>query len=152
MVKVIKAVYDEYDFPWYPDGYHKDLYDLDAYYRDHGDIFYLAELDGQPVGTAALEHFSEVPEGDDRRVAGADCSVERLYVVPEARRAGVGSALMQKVIVDARNGGRKRMEVWTDKRFEAAHKLYERLGAKVVAERLCDDPEKSPEWGMALDL
>lgn len=152
VVRVIKTVYDEYGFPWYPEGYHKDLYDLDGHYRDQGDAFYIAELDGEPVGTAALEHFDRVADDAPRRVGGADCSVERLYVVPEARREGVASALMRRVIEDARAAGRTRMEIWSDKRFEGAHRLYERLGAAVVAERLCDDPEESPEWGLALDL
>ncbi|RYG36429.1 GNAT family N-acetyltransferase [bacterium] len=151
VIHVIKTVYDEFGFPWYPEGYHVDLYDLDAHYRDHGDTFYLAELDGQPVGTAALELFPKI-ERELRRVPGVDCSVERLYVLPSIRRAGVATALMNRVIEDARAAGRTRMEIWTDKNFTAAHALYQRLGAEVVAERLCDDPEESPEWGMALNL
>jgi hypothetical protein len=30
--------------------------------------------------------------------------------------------------------------------------LYERLGARVEAERVHDDPDSSHEWGLVLDL
>jgi GNAT superfamily N-acetyltransferase len=152
VVRVIKAVYDEYGFPWYPEGYHADLYALERSYAAEGNLFLVAEIDGRMVGTAALERFSRLPEGAPRRVAGADCSVERLYVHPEGRRQGVGSALMERIVAEARARGCGRMEIWTDKRFEDAHRLYGRLGAVAAGERLCDDPEESPEWGMAIDL
>jgi hypothetical protein len=44
------------------------------------------------------------------------------------------------------------MEIWSDKRFAEAHALYRSLGAKLVGERICHDPEQSPEWGFLLDL
>lgn len=159
IVRVIRAVYDEFGFPWEEEGYHADLYDIEASYNAHGDKFYVAEWDGQVVGTGALELFERL-EGTDGvtkrdgyiRVAGADCSIERLYVHADGRRRGVGRAVMQRVIAGARDAGRKRMEIWSDKRFNDAHRLYEKLGARIVGERLCDDPELSPEFGLALDL
>lgn len=44
------------------------------------------------------------------------------------------------------------MEIWSDKRFVEAHRLYQRLGAFVVADRICSDPDNSPEWGLLLPL
>jgi hypothetical protein len=44
------------------------------------------------------------------------------------------------------------MELWSDKRFEDAHRLYQKLGARVVGERICHDPDQSPEWGLAIDF
>lgn len=159
VVRVIRAVYDEYGFPWEEEGYHADLYDIEASYQAHGDKFYVAEWEGHVVGTGALELFPKVngtvgvSERDGYiRVAGADCSIERLYVHADGRRRGVGRAVMERVIADARESGRTRMEIWSDKRFTEAHRLYEKLGARVVGERLCDDPELSPEYGLALDL
>jgi len=155
VVHVIKAVYDEYGFPWIPDGYHADLYDLEGSYDAMGDEFFLAELDGIPVGTAALEVFPVVPAGVVTplvRIEGCDCSIERLYVHPSARRKRVGQSLMQHVMDRARELGRTQMEIWSDVTFLEAHTLYEKFGASVVANRLCDDPDESPEYGLSLRL
>jgi GNAT superfamily N-acetyltransferase len=155
VVHVIKIVYDEYGFGWYPDGYHADLYALDAAYWQQGDEFYVAYLDGQPVGTVAVEFFPQIPVGVQEplvRIAGCDCSLERLYVLPSARGTGIGRRLTEHVMQRARERGATRMEIWSDVLFEAAHRLYERLGAVQVSERLCDDPLQSPEVGLVLKL
>jgi putative acetyltransferase len=155
VVRVIKAVYDEYGFEWDPEGYHADLYDLDGYYTRRGDRFYVALQDGVVQGTGALELFPAHPAEFANplpRIEGCDCSIERVYVHPEARRQGIGLAITQRVIQDARDLGRSKMESWSDKRFTEAHLLYQKMGAEVVAERICDDPEESPEWGLALRL
>jgi len=155
VIRVIKAVYDEYGFDWDPEGYHSDLYSLEESYAARGDFFYVGVFDGEVFGTAALELFDEIPAGlvaPMVRIAGCDCSIERVYVDPLARRKGIGRALSEHVIAEAKQRGRWQMEIWTDKRFTEAHLLYQSLGAEIVAERLCDDPEQSPEWGMVLRL
>jgi putative acetyltransferase len=155
VIRVIKAVYDEYGFDWDPEGYHSDLYSLEESYAARGDFFYVGVFDGEVRGTAALEIFTEIPSGIVApmvRIAGSDCSIERVYVDPLARRKGIGRALSEYVIAEAKGRGRRQMEIWTDKRFTEAHRLYQSLGAEIVAERLCDDPEQSPEWGMMLRL
>lgn len=160
VVRVIKAVFDEYGFSWESDGYHADLYDIEGFYDRVGDAFFVAERDGMIVGTAAVEYFPAIPgeigeiiERDGYiRVCGADCSMERVYVAPEARRGGVGSALIRRMMEEAANHGGRVMELWSDKKFGDAHRLYGKFGAIVVGERLCDDPEQSPEWGLALPL
>jgi putative acetyltransferase len=161
IARVIKAVYDEYGFTWDEEDYHADLFDLDRYYFSQGHLFWIAEdHEGRAIGTVALELFERVPgeagevvEADgERRLAGADCALQRLYVHPEARRSGVGSELLNTVIEEARLRGRELMEIWSDKRFEGAHRLYERLGAINVGDRICHDPDQSPEWGLILKL
>lgn len=159
--EVIKAVYDEYGFTWDPETYHADLYDLDGFYLGRGDLFWVAETDGRIVGTVALEFFEAIPgevgavvELADGlpRVGGTDCSLERLYVHPAARRSGVGSALVRHVLDEARRRGHSCLEMWSDKRFGDAHRLYGRFGAEVVGDRICDDPDVSPEWGLIVRL
>jgi putative acetyltransferase len=59
---------------------------------------------------------------------------------------------MKAVLAEAKKNGRSTMELWSDKRFTDAHRLYERFGAKVVGERICHDPDKSPEWGLVLPV
>jgi len=156
---VIRTVYDEYGWPWYPGDYHKDLYDIQAAYFDHGGKFWVAEVDGKVVGTTALEVFDRFPGTEGQTIvdgtirgAGCDCSVERLYLLAECRGTGIGSALWKQTIAGARELGRTRMEIWSDKRLVEAHGMYEKYGAVRIGDRLCHDPEQSPEWGMVLDL
>lgn len=156
VVDVIGTVFDEYSFTWEEDGYHKDLYDIEAHYER----FFVAEMDRRVVGTIGLELFDTIPgpagtlgEHDGFiRVQGADCSLERLYVHPDARRHGIGRALIDHVISEARKEGRTAMELWSDKRFGDAHRLYGRTGARVVGDRICHDPDQSPEWGLIIEL
>jgi putative acetyltransferase len=75
-----------------------------------------------------------------------------MYVHPEARRQGIGAALIDQVVSTAKSENRAAMELWSDKRFVDAHRLYQRFGAKVVGQRICHDPDQSPEWGLMIDL
>jgi putative acetyltransferase len=160
VVRVIRAVFDEFEFTWDEQEYHADLYNLDHHYTSRGWPFFVAEIDGEVVGTVALGVFDPVP-GDIGcktlvngvvRVGGADCSLERLYVHPRARRQGVGKELLERTLDEARRQGRTLMELWSDKRFEEAHRLYQRLGATIVGDRICHDPDQSPEWGLTIRL
>jgi putative acetyltransferase len=161
IVRVIRAVYDEYGFTWDPPGYHADLYDLQGHYLDRGHAFWVGEQeDGLIVGTIAMEFFDRLPGepgsavviADTVRLCGCDCALERFYVHPTARRQGLGSALMEAVLQDTRERGRRCVEIWSDKRFVDAHRLYGRWGATAVSERICHDPDQSPEWGLILRL
>jgi GNAT superfamily N-acetyltransferase len=160
IVEVVRTVYDEYGFTWDAEGYHHDLYDIRGHYLDAGHGFWVAEdASGRVIGTVALHRFERLPLGEalvlvegQARVAAADCSLERLYVVPDARGSGVGHSLFSTTIEAAPREGRSRMEIWSDKRFEAAHRLYVRHGAEIVGDRICQDPDHSPEWGLRLDL
>jgi putative acetyltransferase len=160
-VDVIKAVYDEYGFTWDKAAYHADLYDLEGAYLSIGNLFWIAEnADGRAIGTVALEHFETLPgtpghliqfEGQSR-ITGCSCGLMRLYVKPDARKVGAGSALLNQAIFAARESGQNFMEIWSDKRFAEAHRLYKKFGARIVGDRICDDPDESPEWGLILGL
>ncbi|MBI1757021.1 MAG: GNAT family N-acetyltransferase [Fimbriimonas ginsengisoli] len=160
ILDVVESVYVEYGFTWEPDGYNADLTDVEGHYFARGNPFWVAEVEGRVLGTVALDLFARIPgirggttlHHEKVRVCDADCSVERLYVHPDARRMGLGSSLMESTITTARNKGRDTMEAWSDKRLTKAHRLYEKLGAQVVGERICHDPDRSPEWGFLLPL
>ncbi len=138
---VVRAVYEEFGFAWEPDGYHADLADVETSF----DAFWVAELDGRVVGCAGIASRTlELP--------GSDCSLERIYVLREARGRGTGAALLDAACAGARERGRARMEIWSDKLLVDAHRLYVRVGARVVAERIGSDPDESAEWGLLLDL
>jgi putative acetyltransferase len=161
VVRVIRAVYDEYGFIWDPAGYHADLYDLQGHYLDRGHAFWVAQQeDGAIIGTVALECFDALPGapgtnlviGNTVRLGGCDCALKRLYVHPQARRQGTGSMLVRTVFEEARRRGRHHLEIWSDKRFPDAHRLYGNFGAVPVAERISHDPDESPEWGLLIRL
>ena len=130
---IVRAVYEEYGFTWDEHGYHADLRDVEAAYA----AFFVAELDGRIVGTAGLSERG---------------SLERLYVLPEARGAGAGSALLAAVADEARGaatiGSRSG-------RTSASRTRTGSTGARarvVVGERVHDDPDTSHEWGLVLEL
>lgn len=156
---VVEAVFREYGFTWDPDDYCADLYDLESHYLQNG-AFWVAETEAGIVGTCGLELFPALPDSDTDlielagkvRAAGADCSLERLYVLPQARRMGIGRALFDEAVQYARAGGRRKMEIWSDVLLTKAHAMYEALGAKRLGQRRCDDPDNSLEWGMRFDL
>lgn len=158
--RVIKTVYDEYGFTWDPDEYHKDLFDLDHYFNRKGGGFWVAEHEGRVVGTIGLTTFPALPgergtiieHKGKRRIAQADCEFWRLYIVKEARGLKLGRALSETIMDAARQRGCKLMEIWSDKNFRDAHALYAKLGATTIGERICDDPDEAPEWGMMLPL
>jgi len=161
VVEVVRAVYDEFGFTWEAEGYHADLYDLETHYLRAGHAFFVSESEeGKIVGSAALKVFDPIvgPFGEasnlngKRRIGGTDCSLDRLYVLPSMRRSGIGTALFQAVLDEARARERKAMEIWSDKRFVDAHRLYGRFGAKTITDRILDDPDQSPEWGLLLVL
>jgi len=130
---VVRAVYDEYGFTWDERGYHADLEDVESSYA----AFFVAERDGEIVGTAGLT---------------AHGSLERLYVLPAARGGGLGSALLTAVVDEARARGHGRLEIWSDKLLVDAHRLYQHHGARIVGARVNDDPDSSHEWGLVIDL
>jgi len=166
--EVVHAVFVEYGFTWEPDGYCADLYDLGSHYLHEHGAFWVAELTkphgsfptGAIVGTCGLEIFPALPDaesglieiGGKVRAAGADCSLERLYVRPEIRRMGLGRALLATSVTEAKRAGCRRMEIWSDVLLTLAHAMYERYGAERLGQRRLDDPDNSLEWGMRLDL
>ncbi|MEA2590497.1 MAG: putative acetyltransferase [Actinomycetota bacterium] len=157
---VVEAVYAEYGFPWEPEGCQADLYDLGTHYLDRGHLVWVA-TDGVAVqGLVGLKLFDPVPgpagsavEVEEAvRLAGCDAALARLYVHPRARRRGAGTDLLRTALDAARQRGRRAVEIWSDKRLEEAHRLYERFGARPVADRLIFDPDPCEEWGLVVDL
>jgi putative acetyltransferase len=158
--KVVEAVYKEYSFTWDPDTYHADLYDIENCYMTGGSRFWVAEHQGEIVGCAGLLQLAPLPgkagetivHNGTVRAGAADCELMRLYVLDSARGLGLGKALTKTVINQARSNGLTVMEIWSDKLFKEAHSLYERFGAKMIGDRICDDPDEAPEWGMVIEL
>jgi len=77
----------------------------------------LAQQDGAPVGVLLLTAAD-----------GGDWEVAYVGVVPAARGRGVGRELMLKALVEARQGGARRLVLSVDGRNRPAGELYRGLG------------------------
>ncbi|MCU0315689.1 MAG: GNAT family N-acetyltransferase [Fimbriimonadaceae bacterium] len=160
VVEAVKAVYFEYGFTWDPEDYHSDLFNIPGEYLDTGGDFWVAEIAGEVVGCVGLVPHAEIPGAPGTttlhegkiRVSATQGELVRLYVHPNGRGHGLGIALTQTVMTRAKERGLKSLELWSDKHFTHAHAVYRQLGAVIVGERICDDPDEAPEWGMKLDL
>jgi ribosomal protein S18 acetylase RimI-like enzyme len=87
---------------------------------------------GRIVGSVALVlsgDFGEVTTSDE------EAAFRMLVVDPGARGQGIGELLVTTCLERARAAGKRRMVISTDPRMTAAHRLYERMGFRRLAER-----------------
>jgi putative acetyltransferase len=77
----------------------------------------------------------------------AGIELKRLYVHPDARRSGVGSALTSLVVELAAALQVRSVDLWSDTRFADAHRHYERHGwTKQPESRELNDPSDTTEF------
>lgn len=104
--------------------------------------WWVAELDKAIVGSVAI-----VPEND------GVLELKKLYVSSAARRRGLGAHLVALAESEARERNASTMVLWTDTRFEDAHRLYVRLGfVKAPRTRVLNDLSNTIEFHFAKDL
>jgi putative acetyltransferase len=135
VIRVVRRVYDEYAFTWEADGYHRDLYDIETYYLDRGGMFWVLLAEDMVVGCVGVA------------VHGEESELHRMYLFPEFRGRGLGRKMLEAAIEYARAKGCRAMRAWSDVKLTDAHRLYLRSGFVHAGERICDDPDKSREYG-----
>lgn len=77
----------------------------------------------------------------------AAAELRYLYVHPSLRRRGLARELVGLACRHAAAAGRRRVFLWTDTRFEAAHRLYEALGFERCGQRVLHDRNATVEYG-----
>ena len=88
------------------------------------------------MGSAGVERF------DERRA-----ELHRLYLDAEQRGRGTGRALTEAALAWCRTRGIEELILWSDTRFDLAHRLYTRMGFRLTGERtLPDDANQSREY------
>ncbi|PSJ36514.1 bifunctional helix-turn-helix transcriptional regulator/GNAT family N-acetyltransferase [Allosphingosinicella deserti] len=88
------------------------------------DAAWIAELDGEMVGSIFLVHGGTADVG----------KLRLLYVEPHARGLGIGKLLVATCIAHARALGYARLDLWTNSVLVAARGIYERAGFRLVGE------------------
>jgi len=106
--------------------------------------------DGEVVGCVTYVPGLESPLAEE--LVEGEAAVRMLGVHPAAQRQGVGEALMVACIDRARAAGRGRLVLHSTPWMASAHRLYERIGFRRVAERDWTPVPTVPLWGFALDL
>jgi GNAT superfamily N-acetyltransferase len=84
---------------------------------------YVAYVGGEPVGVCAISVEEE------------KASVEHLWVLPDFVGKGIGKALFEHMISRCRDLGVQVLEIESDPNAQG---FYERMGAKVVGERVSE--------------
>jgi N-acetylglutamate synthase-like GNAT family acetyltransferase len=140
ILALIKAVYSEYGCVL--DAEHEDTHLLNPgpYFRERGGDFWVVEEQGKVAATVALTLHNDAGE------------IRCLYVHRSLRRQGWGRRLSKMAMDLARRAGKRRMILWSDTRFVAAHALYRAMGFSQHDTRELHDSNNTVEYGFETAL
>ena len=137
VIALISRVYAEYGFVWDPAVEVPDLLAFERHYAPPHGAFLVMAADDAIVGSVGIE-----------RLPAATAEIHRLYLDAELRGQGRGRALMEAAMDWCREQAIARVVLWSDTRFDQAHRLYDRLGFARTGERvLPDDVNRTREYG-----
>lgn len=123
-------------------GLDADLPQVASHFAAAGGQFWVAEAAGRIVGCAGY-----APAGDGR------IELKRLYIDHAARRQGLASALLRRVVDAARARGAGEVLLWSDTRFGEAHAFYLAHGFRRTGEtRRLNDPSDTTEFCFRMEL
>jgi ribosomal protein S18 acetylase RimI-like enzyme len=124
-LELTKTLFTEYadslDFDLDFQDFEEELAMLPGDYRPPAGCLLLAEYQGEAAGCVAL-----------RDLRGGICEMKRLYVKPEFRRLGIGRALADAIIAEAKKRSYARMRLDTAPSMEAARALYMSVGFREI--------------------
>ena len=94
--------------------------------------FIVAEINNEIVGFCRYtDNINKTPE-----TLEADCELRALYVKPEVKHNGIGKKMFQYAVNEFKNMGKTKMVLWCLKDNVLARKFYEKMGGKIIKERL----------------
>ena len=104
-------------------NFEQELAGLPGHYEPPDGRLLLAEYDGQLAGCVALHKWD-----------GGICEMKRLYLRPSFRGKGLGRAIAEKIIAEARSIGYQRMRLDTiEPLMKDAVEMYRKLGFREIA-------------------
>lgn len=121
-------------------GFEEELGSLPGKYAPPDGDLLLARSDGEAAGCVALRGLDD----------GA-CEMKRMFVEPRFQGLGVGRALGEAVVREARLAGYSSMRLDTSRRQGAALALYRKLGFRDVPAYYALPPELE-EWLVFMEL
>jgi GNAT superfamily N-acetyltransferase len=92
-----------------------ELYALATYYAGQGGALWVAATDAKVAGMIAT-----------RPIANATWEICRVYVHPSHHGSGLGHVLLDRAERHAIAAGAERLALWSDTRFDRAHRFYEK--------------------------
>jgi GNAT superfamily N-acetyltransferase len=115
-IALMSACWDEYPGVVLDvDSEMPELRALASHYACKGGALWTAVADGLVVGmVAAVPHNSGAWE------------ICRVYTLPSLHGSGLGHRLLDRAEAHARNAGATRFMLWSDTRFDRAHRFYEK--------------------------
>ncbi|MCY3559507.1 MAG: GNAT family N-acetyltransferase [Chloroflexi bacterium] len=144
VIELIHRVFDEYGFIWDPEDEFWDLLSEEhafPYRSPIGAFWVMRDKSDAVVGSIAAN-----------RIDGPTVELHRLYLDAHLRGQGLGRRLFETAVAWAREHGAGRIELWSDTRFEDAHRLYERLGYVKSDTRKLNDVNQTVEFKYERDL
>ena len=100
------------------DFFKEDLVDIQTYFLNTGGMFYVAEDEGQIIGTLGL-----------KKIGGDVGYMKRFRVHPDYQGRGIGRRLLEVIIQEMKEHNIPRAFVSSGKKEVVAHHLYESFGA-----------------------
>jgi GNAT superfamily N-acetyltransferase len=123
VIALIGRVFAEYGFAYDPAVEVPDLLRFSAHYEAPRGAFFVVRQGGV-VGSVGVE-----------RLDADTAELHRLYLDAELRGRRIGRALVEVVLDWCRVRKIPRLVLWSDTRFEQAHRLYSRMGFIQTGER-----------------
>jgi putative acetyltransferase len=141
---------------WHKERHREDIHLIDAYFDAEAFEQELASLPGKyvpPRGQLLLATLDGAPAGCValREIDFASCEMKRMFVYPQFHGKGVGYALAEAVIKEARALGYRAMRLDTSIRQDEAKGLYQRMGFKTI-QPYYELPEELRSWLVFMEL
>jgi len=140
ILALIGEVYAEYDCVLDAEREERHLLEPGPYFHAHQGEFWVVEENGTIRATVAVMLHEDAGE------------LKSLYVHPSLRRQGWGRRLTTLAIAYARSEGKRKMVLWSDTRFEDAHRLYRDMGFREMGVRELHDSNNSVEYGFEMAI
>jgi ribosomal protein S18 acetylase RimI-like enzyme len=141
---------------WHRQRHGEDLHLVDQYFDSAAFEKELASLPGTyaaPRGQLLLATFDGAIAGSValREIDGAACEMKRMFIYPQFQGKGVGRALAEALIEEARRFGYASMRLDTSIRQNEAQGLYRRLGFQII-QPYYELPAELRRWLIFMEL
>jgi GNAT superfamily N-acetyltransferase len=141
---------------WHRERHVQDAHLIDAYFDAGAFEDELATLPGDyaaPEGALLLALYEGVAAGCValRRLDTAACEMKRMFVYPRFRGKGLGRALGEAIVREARSTGYSMMRLDTSVRQVEAQQLYAKLGFRTI-DPYYDLPPALRNWLVFMEL